>query len=284
MKKNKEKIQTGANNIPGNAFQKIINFSESRPFDILGPHLQTDSRRVVINAFLPQALNARIKIKGDKKKYEMQKLNEDGIFQITLDGFDELFPYKIIYSNEKNEHNEIYDSYSFPLQLSDLDLHLLGEGNHYKSYDKLGARLCSINKIRGIHFAVWSPNAKAVSVSGEFNDWKQNSHPMQKIENSGYWGLFIPGLNEGTVYKYAVKCNSGEVVFKSDPYALKAEIRPSNASVAVSLKKHKWTDRQWMTERKKSSVAIPPALTDQTNGAIKITDSLRMNLLSMRKK
>ena len=257
MKKNKEKIQTGANNIPGNAFQKIINFSESRPFDILGPHLQADSTRVVINAFLPQALNARIKIKGDKKKYEMQKLNEDGIFQITLDGFDELFPYKIIYSNEKNEHNEIYDSYSFPLQLSDLDLHLLGEGNHYKSYDKLGARLCSINKIRGIHFAVWSPNAKAVSVSGEFNDWKQNSHPMQKIENSGYWGLFIPGLNEGTVYKYAVKSNSGEVVFKSDPYAFKAEIRPSNASVAVSLKKHKWNDRQWMSERKKSSVANP---------------------------
>ena len=259
MKKtNKEEIKKDTNAFPLKNFLGIIQFNECRPFEILGPHLTADGRTIVINAFLPQAKNARIRIKGDRKKYEMKRLNEEGIFQMTFEGFDELFSYKIIYVNEKKEQHEIHDPYTFPIQLSDLDLHLLGEGSHYKSYEKLGAKITRINKISGVHFAVWAPDAKTVSVAGEFNDWKPGVHPMQKIENSGYWGLFIPGMKEGTIYKYAVKYHSGKIVFKSDPYAFKSELRPENASVAVSLKKHKWNDRQWMSERKKSSPANPP--------------------------
>lgn len=257
-KNNKELIQKDLHNIPSKAFHRIIHFNESRPFEILGPHLSADDRTIVINAYLPQAVSARIKIKGQRKKHEMKRMNEEGIFQITIEGFDELFSYKIIYVNEKNERHEIHDPYTFPLQLSDLDLHLLGEGNHYKSYDKLGAKITRIKKISGIHFAIWSPDAKTVSVTGEFNDWKPGIHPMQKIENTGYWGLFIPALKEGALYKFAVKYHSGKVFFKSDPYAFASELRPENASVAVSLKKHKWNDRQWMSERKKSSPANPP--------------------------
>jgi len=141
--------------------------------------------------------------------------------------------------------------------LSDLDLHLLGEGKHYKSYEKLGAQIKSVKKKKGVYFTVWAPNAKTVSVVGEFNDWKAGENKMSRINNSGYWSLFIPGLKEGDLYKFAIKSRSGEVVFKSDPYAFHAELRPNNASIIQSLKNYKWNDKDWMNQRKKSTAQNP---------------------------
>jgi len=129
--------------------------------------------------------------------------------------------------------SEISDS------LSDLDLHLLGEGNHFKSYDKLGSKVKSVKKKKGVSFTVWAPNAKSVSVVGEFNDWKPGENKMHEVNHSGYWNLFIPDLQDGTLYKYAVKSRDGDVVLKSDPYAFKTEMRPSNASIVESLKNYK---------------------------------------------
>lgn len=139
------------------------------------------------------------------------------------------------------------------LYLSDLDLHLLGEGKHYKMYDKLGAHFVSGKKKKGFHFNVWAPHAKSVSVVGEFNNWTDEKNKMQKLNHSGYWSLFIDDLPEGEFYKFAVKQKSGEVVFKSDPFAFKTELRPGNASVTESLNKHKWKDIDWMKQRKRLS-------------------------------
>ncbi|HMS64252.1 MAG TPA: 1,4-alpha-glucan branching protein GlgB [Ignavibacteria bacterium] len=255
-----KKISTDVNgvqlkNLTRRAVQKITQFEESKPFNILGPHKLNHNNIIVINAFLPDATEAAVKIKGRRKKIEMQKLNDEGIFQAVFESFKEVTSYKLIYVNEKNEQTAIFDPYSFSLKLSDLDLHLLGEGNHYKSYDKLGARFQSVNKIKGVHFALWAPDAKCVSIVGEFNNWKAGVHPMQKINHSGYWGLFFPGLKEGTVYKYAVKSKLNTIVLKSDPYALESEVRPSNASVITSIAKHKWKDKEWIYRRKK----FPPS-------------------------
>ena len=239
------------------AVEKIAQFEESRPFEILGPHKMKSNHTVVINAYLPLALEAWIRIKGEKKKYEMKRLNTEGIYQTIFSDRKETFSYKIIYLNDKDELIELDDPYSFPVKLSDLDLHLLGEGKHYKSYEKLGSKIICHKKTKGVQFTVWAPFAKAVSVSGEFNEWNEGVHPMENINNSGYWSLFIPGLNEDTIYKYAVKSQSGEVLFKSDPYAFKAEIRPNNASIVDSLKGYKWNDKEWMTERKKFTSANP---------------------------
>lgn len=143
------------------------------------------------------------------------------------------------------------------LTLGELDLHLLGEGKHYKSYEKLGAHVKKVNKIKGVQFTVWAPNAKAVSVVGEFNDWKQGVHSMEKINHTGYWSIFIPDLTEGSLYKFAIKSKSGNIVFKSDPYAFKTELRPGNASIVHSFKNYKWDDKKWMDKRKKSTVVNP---------------------------
>ncbi|MEO8446672.1 MAG: 1,4-alpha-glucan branching protein GlgB [bacterium] len=141
--------------------------------------------------------------------------------------------------------------------LSDLDLHLLGEGNHFKSYEKLGSEFKHTKKKSGVQFTVWAPNAKSVSVVGEFNNWNPDDNKLSRVNASGYWDLFIPGIAEGEMYKFAVKSVSGEVIFKSDPYALRAELRPGTASIVHTLNKHEWNDDGWMTKRKSASTANP---------------------------
>ena len=154
------------------------------------------------------------------------------------------------HSHNKNKSGTESD---YKSSLSDLDLHLLGEGNHFKSYEKLGAKLKTVKKKTGVEFIVWAPNAKSVSVTGEFSGWSKDGIQMQKINHSGYWGIFIPGLEKGTVYKYSVKSKSGDLVFKSDPYAFRAEMRPGNASIVDSPDNYEWNDKKWMKERKKLS-------------------------------
>ena len=243
--------------IPIKLFSKLIKFEEDNPFKILGPHLNKSDRTVQINTILPFAKKVWVKIKGSDKKYEMECISEEGIFQIIFEDRENIFSYKIIYQNVADELIEIFDPYAFDIQLSDLDIHLLGEGNHLKTFDKLGARVCSINKVKGVHFSVWAPNAKSVSIVGEFNDWKHGHHPMQKVNGSGFWCLFMPDMKENTMYKFTVKSKKGDVIFKSDPYAFEAELRPGNASIVSSFKKHKWSDGEWMKKRAKSLKAKP---------------------------
>src|SRR6266700_750725 len=106
----------------------------------------------------------------------------------------------------------------FPPTLGDIDLHLFGEGKHERIYEKLGAHVISHEGKRGVAFAVWAPNAKGVSVAGNFNGWDSKRHPMRSLGGSGIWELFIPRLKEAELYKYAIKTRGGEV-FKADPYA-----------------------------------------------------------------
>jgi 1,4-alpha-glucan branching enzyme len=134
--------------------------------------------------------------------------------------------------------------------ISDFDLYLLSEGNHFRIYDKLGAKLKEINGVEGVLFSVWAPNAKGVSVTGNFNSWDIISHPMEKIKNSGVWVLFIPGLKEGEVYKYAIKSkNTDKVNLKADPFAFQSETRPRTASVVNSLQNYEWNDKEWFDKR-----------------------------------
>ncbi|MFA5404440.1 MAG: 1,4-alpha-glucan branching protein GlgB [Ignavibacteria bacterium] len=143
--------------------------------------------------------------------------------------------------------------------ISDFDLYLLSEGNHYKIYDKLGAKIKIIGGVKGILFSVWAPNAKCVSVVGNFNFWNVDSHPMENVMNSGVWAMFIPGLEEGETYKYAIKSKyKEEVHLKADPFAFQSEIRPRTASVVNSLEGYKWNDENWLTKRKQMDFQKSP--------------------------
>ena len=136
----------------------------------------------------------------------------------------------------------------FSPTLGELDLHLFGEGKHQRIYEKLGAHLITHEDKRGVAFAVWAPNAKSISVVGNFNEWNGPKHPMRLLGSSGVWELFIPGLREDELYKYEIK--SGRQKFlKADPYAFMMEVPPSTSSI-VFKSKYKFRDRAWMNKRK----------------------------------
>ena len=150
---------------------------------------------------------------------------------------------------------KIIDKYG----ISDFDLYLLGEGNHFEIYEKLGAKVTAIDGKKGVRFAVWAPNAKKVSLVGNFNSWNEKSHAMHNLNKSGVWAIFVPGLDEGEIYKYAIYVRDGDYVqMKSDPFAFQAELRPRTASVVNSLDNYKWKDSQWLKKRESFDFLTSP--------------------------
>jgi 1,4-alpha-glucan branching enzyme len=141
--------------------------------------------------------------------------------------------------------------------LTEYDFHLLGEGHHWKSYEKLGAQLHVVDGVAGVNFAVWAPNAAAVAVVGDFNGWDGRAHAMHKRIPSGIWELFVPGLGPGTLYKFRVH-HQGTHSDRSDPYGFGAELPPRTASRVVDLSDYRWGDDDWMARRAVSNGLAAP--------------------------
>ena len=136
------------------------------------------------------------------------------------------------------------------ITLTDFDLHLMGEGTDLRIYEKLGAHLMTVNGRSGVRFAVWAPNAKQVSVVGDFNKWNGRLHTMHHHSGTGIWELFVPNLGQGTVYKYEIQTHyKGYRVNKTDPVGFASELRPANASVVWDLSQYEWGDEQWLAKR-----------------------------------
>jgi 1,4-alpha-glucan branching enzyme len=134
--------------------------------------------------------------------------------------------------------------------LTDFDLHLIGEGSHYKKYDKLGAHVMEIDGVSGVHFSVWAPNAKKVSVIGDFNNWNATTSPMRSLGSSGIWETFVPGVGEGAIYKFEIRSKFGKYTAqKADPFAFCFELRPKSASVVYDISRYSWNDGDWIDRR-----------------------------------
>ena len=149
------------------------------------------------------------------------------------------------------------DPYAFPPLLTDYDLHLIGEGTHWKSYERLGAHLRTVDGVEGVNFAVWAPNATGVSIIGDFNGWDGRRHPMRKRIPSGIWELFVPGVRDGTHYKYQVR-HHGTTTDRSDPYGFAAELPPRTASIVTHLDSYDWGDSEWMATRARHNALDAP--------------------------
>ncbi len=147
--------------------------------------------------------------------------------------------------------------------ITDYDIHLLAEGTHYRSYEKLGAHLDEIDGQYGTRFAVWAPNAASVAVVGDFNGWDAVRHPMTlRHQEAGIWECFIAGVGVGTLYKYAITSQrNGYRVQKADPYAFTSEIRPGTASRVWDLSGYAWSDDAWMTGRRTADPTRAPMAT-----------------------
>jgi len=147
------------------------------------------------------------------------------------------------------------DSFSL---FTDFDIHLFRSGKHFKLYEKLGAHLATFKKQEGTYFAVWAPNARSVSVIGNFNYWNNNDHKLTpRWDESGIWEGFFPGIGKGEVYKYAIHSNTGEYLEKADPFAFYAEVAPNTASI-IWDHNYQWKDKVWLNERKKQADKVKP--------------------------
>ena len=133
--------------------------------------------------------------------------------------------------------------------VSEMDMYLFGTGTHYDIYKKLGAHLCTRDGKKGVYFAVWAPNAKEVHLISDYNGWNEDEYPMTRLEPAGIYEIFIPGMGIDCLYKYLIITSRGEKLYKADPFANKAELRPGTASVTTDISKIRWGDSAWMKKR-----------------------------------
>lgn len=243
---------------PGDV-ERIMAFEEAEPFDALGPHLLEEEGCLIIRAFLPRAVEAWVRLRGKKRQRSMKLVHPGGFYEALFEDVHTIPDYVIGHRDAAGEKAEAADPYAFSTEITDFDLYLLGEGRHFHSYDKFGARPLTFRGVKGVHFAVWAPNAVAISIVGDFNHWLPGVHPMTRIHFSGVWGLFIPGLKEGDCYKYAIRSSAdGEVRMKADPYAFGSELRPKTGSVVTRLDDYHWKDSRWMKKRAKTDFLHEP--------------------------
>ena len=163
-------------------------------------------------------------------------------------------------SPEGNLHTTSSQEQDIPSIFSDFDLFLFGQGKHYRIYELMGAHERTVNGVTGVNFAVWAPNAQAVSVIGDFNNWNRGANPMHRRHNDlGVWECFIPGLHNGVTYKFAVHSQYDNYsVDKTDPYGFAAELRPHTASIVTDIHQHTWNDEAWLAQREQKQALSAP--------------------------
>ena len=237
---------------------KILAARHNDQFQALGAHaVEVDAAPVVsVRAFLPFAEQAWVvpetRFLGETGFLPMTRLPDSDFFEAqfpTSNLQSPIPPYRLRTLDKDGVTREFDDPYSFLPVLGDLDLQLFGEGNHFRTYDKLGAHVIEHDGVRGTVFAVWAPNAERVSAIGDFNRWDGRCHPMRVRGSSGIWELFVPGLGEGTIYKYEIRTKAGAILQKADPQGFFAEKRPKTASIVWDIGKHVWGDAEWMARR-----------------------------------
>ncbi len=241
--------------IPQDQLDRILYAYHHDPFEVLGAHVvESEGRPVVaIRALLPFAEQAWVVPLAGRPAgsapVQMVRMEGTDFFEAEFPGEADVFLYEIRTLDKDGEIRQGRDPYSFLPVLGELDLLLFNEGNHHRTYEKIGAHLMQIDDVAGVFFAVWAPNAARVSVVGDFNGWDGRRHPMRERGSSGIWELFIPGLGEGTIYKYEIKTKVDTILLKADPQGFFAEQRPKTASIVWDITKHSWADDPWLAAR-----------------------------------
>jgi len=188
----------------------------------------------------------------------LTQVHPSGVFEGLLDFRRPIEPYRLHIRYRNGGEATKHDPYYFAPQITEFDLHLFGQGNHHHIYRKLGAHPMTRDGLRGTRFAVWAPNAKRVSVVGDFNFWDGRRHAMQALAHSGIWELFIPDVDPGALYKYEILTPQGALVLKSDPYGFQMQLRPDNASVVTDLTHYEWRDQEWLERRERTDPLRTP--------------------------
>ncbi|HEX4931882.1 MAG TPA: alpha-amylase family glycosyl hydrolase, partial [Gemmatimonadaceae bacterium] len=184
----------------------------------------------------------------------------DGLFGAFLPGVEPPLPYRVRFHFGGDGAWERDDPYRFLPTIGDVDLHLFNEGTHRRLWTKLGAHPMVHEGVHGTAFAVWAPNARRVSVVGDFCGWDGRVYPMRTMGGSGVWELFVPEIGDGALYKFELVTQEGMIRVKSDPFAFKMEQPPGTASIVQGTDRHAWADGEWMARRATRDLTREPML------------------------
>ncbi|MET7323273.1 1,4-alpha-glucan branching enzyme [Streptomyces sp. NPDC005549] len=221
------------------------------PHALLGAHPVPGG--VAFRALRPFAREVSVVVDGERHALGSE---EDGLFSGVLP-LTEIPAYTLVVAYEQGEPQETHDPYRFLPALGELDLHLIGEGRHEQLWQALGAEPMTHQGVAGTRFTVWAPNAQGVRVATDFTHWDGTAFPMRSLGSSGVWELFLPGVGEGTRYKFEIHSRYGHRFLKADPMARAAEEPPNTASV-VTASRYEWSDAEWMRTRADTPVHEAP--------------------------
>jgi len=234
--------------------QRILALDHSDPHSFLGAHPTAGG--IVVRAYRPGAEKIILIIEASRRE-PMRKVHEAGLFEILIPDRTETFAYEFEIQYPGGAAYTIHDPYTFLPTIGELDLHLWAEAKHERAYDRLGAHPRDLGGVTGVGFAVWAPNARSVSVIGDFNGWDGRLHTMRMLGSSGVWEIFIPAISAGTKYKYEIRTRDGDLLLKSDPFATMMEQPPATASV-VFESTYRFGDADWMERRKSHDILRSP--------------------------
>ncbi len=232
--------------------QRLLAGEHPDPHSLLGAHpidggvcirtLRPAATTVVVH---PASANGN---GGARGSVELARIDASGLFEGIVRAARLPLDYEIEAAYPDGASHRSRDPYAYAPTLGELDLHLAAEGRHEQLYDALGAHQVSVGAVNGVRFAVWAPNARGVSIIGDFNFWDGRMHPMRSLGASGIWELFLPDLAEGARYKFEIHTADGELRVKTDPFARQVETMPGTAAIVYS-RQHEWADGDWLAER-----------------------------------
>jgi len=230
--------------LPPEVIAALVEGRHGDPFAVLGIHEADDG--FVVRALVPGADTVDAVAPDGTLLAHLARCHSAGLFTGTV-------AWRVRYRLRAARGGDTWtvdDAYAYGPVLGPMDDWLIGEGTHAKLYDRLGAHAMEHEGTAGVHFAVWAPNARRVSVVGDFNAWDGRRHAMRLRHGTGVWEIFVPELGVGTLYKYEIVGAGGELLpLKADPVGFGAELRPSTASIVRDTSAFRWTDDEWMTDR-----------------------------------
>src|ERR1035441_5098392 len=240
--------------------QSLVEVKQRSPHALLGMHVLTDGTGLVVRALLPDAAKVEVQPAREKDKptLKLTRLHKAGLFEGTTTEASRVYAYDLVITDQQGRVRRTRDPYSFLPTLGEAELFLFGKGDERRIYEKLGAQLRTIDGVPGASFAVWAPNAQRISVVGDFNGWDGHFHQMRPLGSSGVWEIFIPGVGEGTKYKFEVRNLHGRIVLKTDPYGFFFETAPKNAAIVWNNRKFEWTDEAWLAQRRQRDALRAP--------------------------
>jgi 1,4-alpha-glucan branching enzyme len=245
--------------VPRAELDRLVSGEHHNPHSILGAH-PVGKDRTVVRTLRPGA--DAVSLRAGDTKADLRRVHDGGVFEATVEG--PVGDYRLGVTYGDGFEHLVDDPYRWLPTLGEVDLHLIGEGRHEELWTALGSHVRSYDTpggpVSGTSFAVWAPNARGIRVLGDFDHWDGRAFPMRSLGSSGVWELFVPGVGDGTKYKFAIRGADGVWREKADPMAFATEHPPATASV-VTTSRYTWQDAEWLTRRAETHWHAAPMST-----------------------